>query len=407
MFTINFIVQDSSGAPIPRATVFLNGSVSVGITNSSGSLSVTQPIVQSTNNFQVTAPGYQTTSGSIPASLSTTFTVTLHQTASAAQKISFVLGTPGASYTVTGPSGFTDSGVTDSNGSVQQTTATYLAGGPYSITWTLGTNTRTDSFTVLPNKIQYTFNPLNIADKSTTSGGVSSGKQAAATSTIPAPAASTPYPFTFPPYNYGKYFTPTQALMYIGEIFVDELVGFQYTLQDNRVPVFGYCSNLMDGVGNGKSIIQGQFSINFISEGYLYVILNEHNKKTAAVSTASTSEQSAIKLYQQYLSLSKSPNEGATQNQLAAIRSQLDKLVANDPKLPSVLATALNQSNQQQKYNATYRNIPFDIKLVFEGGGRTVTKTIKNCILTANEQTLSDSDTTVFDSYSFLARSIN
>jgi hypothetical protein len=321
--------------------------------------------------------------------------------------ISIVLNTPGASYTVTGPSGFTDSGITDSTGSVQQTAASYLFGGPYSITWTLGTNTRTDSFTVLPNKVQYTFPPLSISDSSATSSGVPTNPRAAATPTTPTPTTNTPYPFTFPPYNYGKYFTPTQALMYIGEMFIDELVGFQYTLQDNRVPVFGYCSNLMDGVGNGKSLIQGQFSINFISEGYLYVVLNEHAKKSTPVSTAPSKQQAAITLYQQYLSLSSMPNEGATQQQLSAIRAQLDKLFANDSTLPSIVAASVANPNKQPNHNATYRNIPFDIKLVFEGGGRTVTKTIKNCILTANEQTLADGDSSILDSYSFLARSMN
>jgi hypothetical protein len=53
-----------------------------------------------------------------------------------------------------------------------------------------------------------------------------------------------------------------------------------------------------------------------------------------------------------------------------------------------------------------YRKVPFDIVLELEGGGRTVTRRISNCVLTSNEQIFGDNDSPLIDSYGFIARSL-
>ena len=46
-----------------------------------------------------------------------------------------------------------------------------------------------------------------------------------------------------------------------------------WELQANLIPKFGYCSFKFDDVAQGKSLIQGQLAINFISPGYLIGVL--------------------------------------------------------------------------------------------------------------------------------------
>jgi hypothetical protein len=188
--------------------------------------------------------------------------------------------------------------------------------------------------------------------------------------------------------------------MYIGDLYIDELVGFQYTLQSNKVPVFGYASSLMDAVGTGKSLVQGQLNINFVTEGYLYTVLNEYKNRSANPPAAD--EQAIQTLMAQYQSLAATPNNTTAQSQMTAIRQQMNQLFANNPDLAT---SGLGKPDVPKSYNAAYSKVPFDIVMKFEGGGRTVTKRIKKCVLTSNEQILGDNDSTLLDSYGFIARS--
>ena len=47
-----------------------------------------------------------------------------------------------------------------------------------------------------------------------------------------------------------------------------------WDLSYNLIPKFGYCSSKFDDVANGKSLVQGQLVINFVSPGYLLGALN-------------------------------------------------------------------------------------------------------------------------------------
>jgi hypothetical protein len=308
------------------------------------------------------------------------------------------------------------SGVVDSSGSV------YLSGvlggyppGSYDIHWSFQGVTRTDILNVVTGQSVYTFPPLQVPDTGGSSGGATPAAPKPIVASTPKSSTNPIYPFTFPAYNYGKYFTPTQALMYIGGLFIDELNGFQYSLQSNKVPVFGYCSEMMDAVGVGKSLIQGQFNINFITDGYLYTVLNEHKRKNAPIPDKSSADSLAASNLMDQCAQLLSNNPEATrstdiQNQINQIKQQIVQLSANNPSIPSQLSAQSRQNikgNPNHKiYNAAYSRIPFNIVLEFEGGGRKITKIVRDCVLTGNEQILSD-DSVILDGYSFIARSIS
>jgi len=189
--------------------------------------------------------------------------------------------------------------------------------------------------------------------------------------------------------------------MYIGDLFIDELQGFQFTVHANRVPVFGYSSRLMDAIGTGKSLIQGQFSINFVSEGYLYTALDRYSKRST--SGSSDKEAAALNLVKQIQVLQSDPTD-TVQSQISTLKSSLTTLLAADKNLATYIGSA--QKEPSDEFSPAYMDIPFDIVFQFEGGGRTVTKTIKGCTITGNEMTLGDNDQALVEGYSFTARSI-
>ena len=79
------------------------------------------------------------------------------------------------------------------------------------------------------------------------------------------------------------YFSGTQAALYIGDVFVDEVVNFQFRVQQKKVPIYGYASSLFDAVSKGQVLVAGSFSINFKETAYLYLILQRYKKLNQAL----------------------------------------------------------------------------------------------------------------------------
>ncbi len=73
-----------------------------------------------------------------------------------------------------------------------------------------------------------------------------------------------------------EYFSGTQAALYIGDVFVDEVTAYEFEVSEVKTPIYGYASKLFDAVSDGPVIVQGQFSINFKENYYLYVVLQKY-----------------------------------------------------------------------------------------------------------------------------------
>jgi len=69
------------------------------------------------------------------------------------------------------------------------------------------------------------------------------------------------------------YFSGAQMFLYIGDVWVDEVTGLQYTTQQVKTPIYGYASQLYDDCTAGHVIVQGNFAINFKEAGYLWAVL--------------------------------------------------------------------------------------------------------------------------------------
>lgn len=101
---------------------------------------------------------------------------------------------------------------------------------------------------------------------------------------------------TFPnprvvPYDYRKnstteykrfnneYFSGADVRIYFGDMWIDEITGLEFTLQENVAPIFGYASYTYDKVARGNRMIQGSLSINFKESYYLHSIMNRLQSK--------------------------------------------------------------------------------------------------------------------------------
>lgn len=71
-----------------------------------------------------------------------------------------------------------------------------------------------------------------------------------------------------------EYFSGADVRIYFGSTWVDEVVGLQFSMQENAAPIFGYASYTYDRMAVGSRQIQGTFRINFKESYYLHFITN-------------------------------------------------------------------------------------------------------------------------------------
>jgi hypothetical protein len=81
-----------------------------------------------------------------------------------------------------------------------------------------------------------------------------------------------------------EYFSGTQAGLYIGDVFVDEVIAYSYMTQQTKTPIYGYASQLFDAVAPGPVIVSGSFTINFKEANYLYIVLMRYQQFNRSVS---------------------------------------------------------------------------------------------------------------------------
>lgn len=74
------------------------------------------------------------------------------------------------------------------------------------------------------------------------------------------------------------YFSGAQVAIYIGDIWIDEVTSLSFSLQEPRVPLYGYADNLFKDVCRGQVIVSGSFSVNFKEAGYLWLVLQRYQK---------------------------------------------------------------------------------------------------------------------------------
>ena len=102
-----------------------------------------------------------------------------------------------------------------------------------------------------------------------------------------------------------------------------------WELQANLIPKFGYCSFKFDDVAQGKSLVQGQLAINFVSPGYLIgALLGATAVTTGSASGSSASSDTEIQMQQLLIEAAtlSETNTPATVARMAQIQQQAHQL---------------------------------------------------------------------------------
>lgn len=70
-----------------------------------------------------------------------------------------------------------------------------------------------------------------------------------------------------------EYFNGSTASIYIGDTWIDEITSISFQTKQNKTPLYGYASQLFDVLAPGQVLVQGNFTINYKEQGYLWLVL--------------------------------------------------------------------------------------------------------------------------------------
>jgi hypothetical protein len=76
-----------------------------------------------------------------------------------------------------------------------------------------------------------------------------------------------------------EFFSGSQASIFIGDIWVDEITDWQCSVAANAQPIYGYGDTFFSHAAQGRVLVQGSFSINFKEPNYIYSILARYRTK--------------------------------------------------------------------------------------------------------------------------------
>ena len=236
------------------------------------------------------------------------------------------------------------------------------------------------------------------------------------------------------------YFTGTQASIYIGDIWVDEVFGISFSSSQSILPIFGYASTFFDAVAKGKVLVQGYFDVNFVDEGYLYAILEAKQREAnpqiimdnqnigmdqieimrkggpnaKVVSPDEYKSNTAAQVIQRQIDYLKQVSTGSRpngQDRRQAIGAIMNEISQLDIRQANELGSELGRfPGRIDKRNIIYEMVPFNLIGYFgnpeltEGKKQGTYKEILDCFLVGNEMIVDTSEDVVKERYSFLAR---
>lgn len=92
-----------------------------------------------------------------------------------------------------------------------------------------------------------------------------------------------------------RYYSVVDAEIYFANEYVEDIADINWSISQNTMPLFGYNSYIYDEVARGNRLIQGTFSLNFISPNYLFDLLKRLSSTSITNLTSYTVKARSIK----------------------------------------------------------------------------------------------------------------
>lgn len=202
-----------------------------------------------------------------------------------------------------------------------------------------------------------------------------------------------------------EYYSGTDVLLMIGDVWVDDVITINYTLTNNKSPVYGYMSENFDAVAKGTRIVQGQFAIAFREVGYLNKILENYDAKTYSPKRATNDRN--ILTSDEVEEFKRTGILPKTSELLDSVNAEKYFTEAEKDVLNGGFKTA-----DRYSYQPTYvKRSGFDIMVSFGDVGETdrggTISVINNCHITSISLACEPTGEPIAEVYSFFGRTLN
>ena len=190
-----------------------------------------------------------------------------------------------------------------------------------------------------------------------------------------------------------EYFCGSQAGLFIGDLWVDDIVQYDYNVSVSSQPIYGYGSTFHDQVINGRVDIQGSFVINFREPNYLWLIVQEHTKNW--IKDYSLKKSTVVDPY------SSATDYSSTQSRKANIDfffKNRDASLAKD-HLEKKLAPLVDVVSGDSEHMLSH---PFTMK--FEYGESGIFEQLEGVKIVATSKIIDSSGQPIKEVYRFVAR---
>src|SRR5665213_855185 len=394
------VTNTSNNSPVVGANVFINGTIpshSSIVTGTTGTALI-QLVANSGNvTLQVTATGFQSSTQVVNTSPTPPLSIQVSLTPATVQSsvitFQFTPPQPGITWQLTQSSNPIDNSVSTSDGTSASNIP--ILYGTYNVSAALtGYQALSQPIIINGQTSAYPLILVAIPNTDSVQQGNTNGNSTALTTTsssilsttsVIAPVATD---YVYPTTEFDKYFTITGVCIYIGNLFIDEVNTLQYALQDNAIPIYGYASRYVDAYGQGRSLVQGQLTLNFVTEGYLYTVMNEYQQYIATNKSLPTLALSGTTAVDQALGLmttrdsyvaqmNNNPNSAAVAqvtgtNPTTLVASLNTQLLSLFQSMTPAQITDVSTKRQAQQTgstdvisfdNAIYKDVLFDIRI--------------------------------------------
>jgi len=220
-----------------------------------------------------------------------------------------------------------------------------------------------------------------------------------------------------------NYWNKDDLHVYFNTFLIEEAIQLNYMIVEQVRPFYNYAGYRAARIYHGTGMINGELTINFKNDGYLYSLLNQLN--TSPVNKKQTTQTPSVPIVQvNPLSISNITNGSTLSSIVAALKAQ-EAVNTYSTNLPSINSSSSIFETQQ----------PFDINIIFGAkldaaqvlqfntDGRTyIPKTANNLDssylktgtglklidvhLQANARSMDDSGRHIVETYTFIASDV-
>jgi hypothetical protein len=75
------------------------------------------------------------------------------------------------------------------------------------------------------------------------------------------------------------YYSPIQSAVYVGGMWLDDICAINWSVQDNKIPLYSYNDTRVRAFAKGRTLAQGRLAVNFQRPGFLMSAIKEKSSK--------------------------------------------------------------------------------------------------------------------------------